>query len=78
MLLVKREESTSFDVFFGVLKREKRVRKPGREQKFRKMCSFFGLRRVPGAIYSLGMHFEAAALGGLLTAFQGPSASKVI
>ena len=33
-----------FEVFFGVLKREKHVRKPGREQKFIKMCSFFGLR----------------------------------
>ena len=32
-----------FCVFFGVWKREKHVGRPGREQKFRKMCSSPGL-----------------------------------
>jgi len=31
---------------------------------------------VPGAIYSLGTHFEATALKGSLMALQGPPASK--
>ena len=49
---MKREELKSFDVFslgvfcvfFGVWKREKRVKKPGSEQKFRKMCLLLGLK----------------------------------
>ena len=37
--LVKREESTSFDVSFGVWKREKCVEKLGKEQKIQKNVS---------------------------------------
>ena len=52
MLLVKREESRGFDVFFGcfvcffgVWKREKCVEKPGKEQKIKKEEEVFLLSR---------------------------------
>jgi len=48
-------------VFFGVWKREKRVEKPGKEQKIRKMSSSPGLKGA-WAIYSPDAFFEAAVL----------------
>ena len=49
MFLVKREESRSFDVFFGVWKREKMRR----EAELRaKLSNFFFPLKVPGAIYN--------------------------
>ena len=58
MLLVKREESRGFDVFFGCfvcvfwcLEEKKRVEKPGREQEIRKMSFSFGLKSAWGYLY---------------------------
>ena len=76
MFLVRREESRGFDVFFGcfvcvfgIWKREKCVEKSGREQIFRKKYLSPLVCGVLEAIYSPGMRFEVAALGG-------PPASK--
>ena len=73
---MRREESRGFDVFFGcfvcvfgIWKREKCVEKSGREQIFRKKCLSPLVCGVLEAIYSPGMRFEVAALGG-------PPASK--
>ena len=57
--------------FFGVWKREKCAEKPGKEKKFKKMCSSL-ICGVFGAIYSLDMLFKAVILGGpqALTSFD--------
>ena len=58
-------------VFFGVWKREKCAEKPGKEKKFKKMCSSL-ICGVSGAIYSLDMLFKVVALEGspTLTSFD--------
>ena len=65
---MKREESTSFDVFFGcffgVWKRKKRVEKPSREQNLGK-CDLFQVWGVPWAIYCPSPNYKATALQGL-------------
>ena len=61
MLLVKREESRDFDVFFGCFVCVFLVF--GREQKFKKNV-FLSWSEGAWGLYSLGAFFETAALEG--------------